>query len=36
MDELGTDGAECNRKVTSGRMVADVIRSLVNAKDLQL
>ena len=26
-DELGTDGAEFSRKVTSGRRVADTIRS---------
>ena len=36
LDESGTDGAECNRKVLSGRRVADAIRSLVNARDLQL
>ena len=36
MDESGTDGAECNRKVASGRRVAGAIRSLVNARDLQL
>ena len=36
LDESGTDGAECSRKVVSGRMVASVIRSLVNARDLQL
>ena len=36
MDESGTDGAECNRKVTNERRVAGVIRSLVNARDLQL
>ena len=34
--ESGTDGAECNRKVASGRRVAGTIRSLVNARDLQL
>ena len=32
----GTYGAECSRKVASGRMVADAIRSLVNATDLQI
>ena len=32
----GTDGTECSRKVVSGRRVAVAIRSLVNAKDLQL
>ena len=36
LDESGTDGAECNRKVVSGRKVADAIRSLVNARDLHL
>ena len=35
LDESGTDGAECSRKVTSGRRVAGVIRSLVNGRDLQ-
>ena len=35
MGESGTDDAECSRKVVSGRMVAGVIRSLVNAKSLQ-
>ena len=36
LDESGTDGLECNRKVASGRMVVGAIRSLVNASDLQL
>ena len=36
LDESGTDGAECNRKVASGRRVASAIRSLVNARDLKL
>ena len=31
-----TDGVECSRKVVSWREVAGAIRSLVNAKDLQL
>ena len=35
LDESGTDGTECSRKVASGRMVAGAIRSLVNARDLQ-
>ena len=35
LDELGTDGAECSRKVASGRKVAGAIRSLINARDLQ-
>ena len=30
------DGAECSRKVLHGRRVAGAIRSLVNARDLQL
>ena len=36
LDESGTDGAECSRKMTSGRRVAASIRSLVNARNLQL
>ena len=36
MDESSRNGAECNRKVASGRRVAGAIRSLVNARDLQL
>ena len=36
LDESGTDGEECSRKVASGRRVAGPIRSLVNARDLQL
>ena len=36
MDESGTDGAECNRKVVSESRVAGVIRSLVNSRDLQI
>ena len=36
MDESGTDGAGCSRKVVNGRKVAGDIRSLVNARDLQL
>ena len=36
MDESGTDEAECNRKVASGRKVAGAIRSLGNARSLQL
>ena len=36
MDKLGTYRAECSRKVVSGRRVAGGIRSLVNARDLQL
>ena len=36
LDESGTDGAECSMKVASGRRVAGAIRSLVNARDLQL
>ena len=31
LGELGTDEAECSRKVASGRRVAGVITSLVNA-----
>ena len=36
LDESGTDGAECSRKMASGRRIADAIRSLVNARNLQL
>ena len=36
LDESGTDESECSRKVKSGRMVAYAIRSLVNARSLQL
>ena len=36
LDESGTDGAECSRKRVSGRRVPGTIRSLVNARDLQL
>ena len=36
LDETGTDGAECSRKVVCGRRVAGAIRFLINAKDLQL
>ena len=35
-DESGTDGAEGNRSVASGRRVTGAIRSLGNAGDLQL
>ena len=36
MDESGTDGAECSRKMASGRRVAGAIQFLINARDLQL
>ena len=36
LDESRTDEAECSRKVASGRRVAGAIRSLVNARRLQL
>ena len=36
LDESGTNGAECSRKVASGRRVTGAIRSLVNTRDLQL
>ena len=36
LDESGTDGAECRRKVVNGRRVVGAIRSLVNAWDIQL
>ena len=36
LDESDTDGAECSRKVASGRrVVGAAIRSLVNSRDLQ-
>ena len=34
VDESGTNGVECNTKLVSGRRVAGVIRSLVNASEL--
>ena len=34
LDESGTNGAECSKKVASGRRVAGAIRSLANARDL--
>ena len=36
MDESGTEEEECSRKVAGGRRVAGAIRSLVNARSLQL
>ena len=36
LDEAGTDGAKCIRKMASGRRAAGAIRSLVNVRDLQL
>ena len=36
LDESGICGAECSRKVTSGRWVAGAIKSLVDARDLKL
>ena len=36
LNELGTDEAECRRKVENGRKVAGAIRFLVNARGLQL
>ena len=36
LDESGTGEAECSRKVASGRRVAGAVRSLVNARSLQL
>ena len=33
LDEVGTYGAECSRKVASGRRVVGVIRSLVNGRN---
>ena len=34
LNKLGTDEAECNKKVVSGRRVAGAIRSLVDARSL--
>ena len=36
LGEFGIDGAECSRNMASGRIVAGSIRSLANARDLQL
>ena len=36
LDESGTAKAECSMKVAFGRRLGGVIRSLVNARDLQL
>ena len=36
LSELGTNVAECRRKVASTRRVASAIKSLVNAMGLQL
>ena len=36
LDKASTDGAECSRKVASGRRVACAIRSPVNARHLQI
>ena len=36
MEESGTDGAECSRKVASGQRVVGAIRTLVNARDLKI
>ena len=35
-DKSGTDRAKCSRKVVSGRRVAGAIRSIANARELQL
>ena len=35
-DKSGTNAAECSRKVASGRRDAGAIRSLFNARSLQL
>ena len=35
LEKSGTDGAECSSRVVSGRRVADAIRFLVSARDLQ-
>ena len=34
LEESGTDGSDCSRKLVSGRRVSGAIRSLDNARDL--
>ena len=36
LDESGTDGAECSGKLACRRRVAGAVKSLVNARNLQL
>ena len=36
LDESGRDNSDCRRKLVSGRRFAGAIRSLVNARNLQL
>ena len=36
MDDTGTDGAECRRKVANGKWVAGAIKSLFNAREFQI
>ena len=36
LDELGTDDAECLRKVARGKKVSGIIKFLVNARGLKL
>ena len=36
LDKSGTDEAECSRKMASRRKVAGTVKSLINARDLQL
>ena len=36
LGEADTDGAECSRKVASRRRVASALKSLVNARNLQI
>ena len=36
LDESDTNGAECSRKVASGRRAAGALSSQVNARDFQL
>ena len=36
LNESSTNGALCHRKVTSGRKVSGAIRSLINARNVQL
>ena len=36
LNESGTDGVECRKKVVNGKKVAGTIRFLVNDRDLQL
>ena len=36
LDDAGTDGAKCSRKVAGGRRVVGAIRSIFKARDFQI